>query len=207
MRKVLLIAAALSLLSIDARALDNVLFKAGAFRITPSGDLNLEPEYTVNFGAGTRLVEDLYLMLEFDYPVKLQGGEYPLIVDINGADSSLYYREFTVFHGMIAGHYTFRVFEDLKLLPKIYGGLGLFWLYNSKKSLLFPDIEFRGIGPEMGFGAIYEFTSSIWLDMTFSVKFAYYNEYKIESWGTTAVGLDEQYMCFNLALYYLLDLK
>lgn len=207
MRYALIIITALFLTAPSSQALENLLFKAGVFHTAPSGDISLEPNYALKFGVGAQLVEDLYLVLEIDAPVKFDASEYPLIININGADIAFHFRKFTAMHGMLAGHYTLRIFEESKFLPKIYGGLGLYWLYNSQQSIVYPDIVFRGLGPEFGFGGLFEFTPNIWLDFTFSVKFAYYNEYAVEGNPTTSIGLDEQFLCFNLAFYYLLKLK
>jgi len=51
---------------------------------------------------------------------------------------------------------------------------------------------------------VYRPADNLQFDFTASVKFPYYNEYDKENAQKIAVGLDQQVICFNFSLYYLL---
>ncbi len=103
----------------------------------------------------------------------------------------------------MTGHYNLRVLDESKFVPKVFGGLGLFWLYNSQEVTGKLNVTFSGLGPEFGFGLMYELTPNIQLDFTSSIRFALYNEYKVSGNAKTPIGIDQQYICFNLAVNYI----
>jgi len=204
MRKVL--QAALIILTVVhcSFAIERVAFNAGISRQNPGGAVELQSGYSFYIGGGAELVDDLTAVLKFSVPAKYAGVNYPMIVNINEVKETLNYREFTMFDLELTGHYTFPVFEGSKINPKIFGGLGIHWLYNSVNKAGEPNVEFRGIGPEFGLGAVYRPADNLQFDFTASVKFPYYNEYDKENAQKIAVGLDQQVICFNFSLYYLL---
>ena len=150
--------------------------------------------------------KDLFAILKFTPPMKYDGTNYPVVVDINGLDTELYFRQFSAFDIMLTGQYFIRLSQTSRIHPKVMGGLGLHWMYNSVSVDDEADVTFYGIGPEFGLGGVMEISSKFQLDFTASVKFPYYNEYHKAGEGTTAVGLDEQIMAFNVSLFYLFSL-
>jgi len=183
---------------------EDLIFAAGISHQNPNGAFALHSNYALNLGGGMELVKDLYGVVKFTLPSKYNSQVYPLIVNINGVDDTLNFDQFTAFDIEIVGHYILPVFPLSKVNPKFFGGLGLHWLYNSQQKSGELNVQFNGIGPEFGLGAVYRPAENLSIDFTFSVKFPYYNEYKRQNLPKVAVGLDEQIIAFNLSLFYLI---
>lgn len=206
MRKFIPAISLIIFLTTGAYALERMIFMGGVSRQNPGGGINLEPDYSLLGGIGLEVVRDVFVLLKFDAPAQYKGNAFPLQIDINGADSSFFFHKFTAFDIMIAGHYVLPILEKSPIQPKIFGGLGLYWLFNSKKSNEYKDVNFSGLGPEFGVGFVYKSHKKLWADLTASVKFPTYNEFRVKGHDTTAVGVDVQFLSFNLTAYYLLEL-
>jgi len=168
--------------------------------------MSLRSNYALNLGGGMVLIKDLYGVVKFTLPSQYDSQVYPMIVNINGTQDTLNFDQFTVFDLEILGHYMLPVFAKSKVNPKVFGGLGLHWLYNSQQKSGELDVQFNGIGPEFGLGAVYRPFKNLSMDFTVSVKFPYYNEYKRQGMQKAAVGLDEQILAFNLSVFYFIPL-
>jgi len=204
MRYYLSILSIVLLLSTNAGAYESVVLTGGFSRQDPGGAIELESNYSYYGGVGLELTNNLFAILKFTAPIKYDGTKYPLMVDINDVDTELNFHQFTVFDIVLTGHYFIRLFDRSKIHPKLFGGLGLHWLYNSTQVEGESDVIFYGIGPEFGLGAVWQSRPNLYFDFTVSVKFPYYNEYKKQGAPKLAVGLDEQILAFNISLYYLL---
>ena len=205
MRKTTLVILIAAFTCLNSSAFERYAFMGGFSSQNPTGGLKLEPANNIQLGIGIEAVKDLVLMLKMDFPVQYNSSSYPLKVNINGADSSLHFRKFTAYNLMFAGNYILPVYFSGKLSPKIFGGLGLYWLYNSQESIIYPNVVFQGLGPEFGAGMTYKLKRNIWLDFTVSIKMPTYLEYKVENTPKTPVGIDEQYIGVHLGLYYFID--
>ena len=204
MRTYLPIIPLLLLMTTYASSYESIILTGGFSRQDPGGAIELESNYSYYGGVGLELIDDLFMILKFTAPIKYDGAKYPLMVDINDVDTELNFHQFTVFDIVLTGHYFIRLFDQAKVHPKLFGGLGLHWLYNSRQVEGESDVTFYGIGPEFGLGAVWQTRPNLYFDFTVSVKFPYYNEYNKEGAPKVAVGLDEQILAFNLSLYYLL---
>jgi hypothetical protein len=193
-------------LPISASAYESIILTGGIARQNPNGAFQLQSNYALFAGAGLEILNDVYLLLKLGFPAQYETEVYPLNVTINGAEENFNFHKFTAFDLMLDGHYSFRIAESAKIRPKLFGGLGLHWLYNSQVVAGESNVLFSGLGPEFGLGAIFEIHKNVQLDFTFSVKFPYYNDYKNGS-QKTPVGLDEQIMGFNFTIFYLLSQK
>ena len=190
----------------SASAVEKIIFAAGISNQNPGGGIELQSNYSYNIGGGLELTDDLFALIKFTLPSIYTGETYPALVTINDVNDTLNFREFTLYDLEIVGHYILPLFEGSKVNPKFFGGLGMHWLYNSNQKAGEPDVQFNGIGPEFGLGAVYRPRDNLLLDFTASVKFPYYNEYKVQSQDALAVGVDEQVLCFNFAFLYLIPI-
>jgi len=205
MRKLALVLALLITASIADAGINKLIFMAGLSRQNPTGAIKLKYGTSLRCGVGFEAVPNFYIMLQGDIPAAFKTDSYPTKIDINGADSTFYFDKFTSYSIKLTGHYTLPIFKDSRFSPKIYGGLGLYWMYNSKESNQMGNVDFFGLGPEFGLGFYIEAHKNLLLDFSFSVKMATYNEYRLAGEPTSAIGIDEQFVCFNLIAFYLLD--
>ncbi len=185
---------------------ERIVFTGGLSRQDAGGMIELVSDYAVFLGAGYELYNDLYGVIKFTFPSQYSSETYPVFVNINGSKDTLNFHKFTTLDLMAMAHYTLPIFPESKINPKIFTGLGLHWLYNSKVISGEPNIQFNGIGPEFGLGAAYRPNNNLIFDITVSVKFPYYNEYKKQGDTTVPIGIDQQILCLNLALFYLIDI-
>ena len=205
MRKLTLVILLAAVTCLNGFAFERYAFMGGMSRQNPTGGILLETNYNFQAGIGIEGVKDLVLLIEFDAPVQYNSSSYPTKVDINGADSSLHFHKFTAYNIMFTGHYILPVYFSKKVSPKIFGGLGLYYMYNSQESNVYPNVIFQGLGPEFGLGITYKILPNIWLDFTASIKMPTYIEFKVESNPKTAVGVDEQFIGLHFGLFYFLD--
>lgn len=189
-----------------AKAGETIIFNGGISRQNAGGTINLLSGYSLNIGGGMEIYDDLFGVVKFSLPGQYTSSTYPVILDINGINDTLNFNEFSLYDFQLQGHYLFRLSDNAKLFPKVFGGLGLHWLYNSKHKTGEADVKFNGIGPEFGFGGIYQSSKNLYFDFTVSVKFPYYNEYKRQYSDKVAIGNDEQVLCFNVSLFYLINI-
>lgn len=203
MRRLFISVMLLIMSSAVSSAIERLVFMGGISRQDPGGAVKLQPGYSFQAGGGAELVDNLYAIVKFSIPAKYTGDSYPTIVNVNEMNDTLNYQDFTIFDLEVTGHYIFPVFEESKVNPKVFGGLGVHWLYNSLSKSGEPDLEIHGIGPEFGLGAVYLPSDNLQFDFTASVKFPYYNEYDKQNADKLAVGLDQQVICVNFSVYYL----
>jgi len=193
-------------MSVVVLGAETIVFNGGLSRQNAGGTINLLSGYSPYLAGGMEVYDDLCLLLKFTFPGNYASSVSPVMVDINGVDDTLDFDEFTMYDLMLMGHYTLTLSETSKINPKIFGGLGLHWLNNSRQIAGESDVKFSGIGPEFGLGGIYKASNNLQFDFTLSIKFPYYNVYKKQYANSVAIGNDEQVLCFNVSLFYLFKL-
>jgi hypothetical protein len=206
MRRIVLIFSLIFTLLGSAWPGGRMVFSGGISQQRFIGGIELDSNINLNTGIGFEAVKDFTVYLKFDVPAKYNGSNYPVRVDINGADSSLYFTQFTAYNLMIVGSYILPVFRQSRVNPKIYGSLGLYWLYNSKSLTDYPNVDFSGLGPEFGLGWAYKASRDLSFDFTVSMKLPTYLEYRVQGHPKSAIGVDTQIVTVNVNAYYFLDL-
>ena len=206
MKKIAAISILCFIVTVNLYGYERIVFTGGLSRQNPQGAVELNSNYAYYAGGGWELIKDLYGIIKFTFPQRYTTEVYPTYIDINGLNDTLNFDQFTTLDIMVMGHYILPVFEGSKFNPKVFGGLGLHWLYNSRQKSGESDVTFNGIGPEFGLGGVYRPRDNLIFDFTVSVKFPYYNEYKKQGFEKVAVGVDEQVICFNFGFYYLFNI-